>query len=243
MDWTDDAELRELMRALRPRRAGMPLLRFGPRGDSGYLIPDDLEGIGACFSPGVGGASGFEKDCAAAGMQVFMADPSVDGPGAEDARFHFVKKRLGAFCSESQTTMEEWVRSFGGGGDLMLQMDIEGGEYETLLAMSDDLTGRFRIIVGEFHSLGFLTFRPFFAFAAAAFNKVLQTHDCVHIHPNNYTSMKAPGIPSSMEFTFLRKDRMRGGGEFADEFPHSLDCDNAQDRPPLILPACWRGGE
>ena len=102
--------------------------------------------------------------------------------------------------------------------------------------------GRFRIIVGEFHSLGFLTFRPFFAFAAAAFNKVLQTHDCVHIHPNNYTSMKTPGIPSSMEFTFLRKDRMRGGGEFADEFPHSLDCDNGQDRPPLILPACWRGG-
>ena len=50
----------------------------GPDGDGGYLVPDDLEGIVACFSPGVSNVAGFEKDCALKGMKVFMADASVE---------------------------------------------------------------------------------------------------------------------------------------------------------------------
>lgn len=50
------------------------LIRLGPMSYEGYLIPDDLEGIEACFSPSVGFNSIFEKDCADRGMKVFLAD-------------------------------------------------------------------------------------------------------------------------------------------------------------------------
>ncbi len=56
-------EVRELINKLRPISCDKTLIRLGPKGDGGYLVPDDLEGIVACFSPGVGSISKFEKDC------------------------------------------------------------------------------------------------------------------------------------------------------------------------------------
>ena len=48
------------------------------------------------------------------------------------------------------------------GGDLLLQMDIDGDEYETLLSMPILLQKRFRIIVVEFHYLDYLFSEPIF---------------------------------------------------------------------------------
>ncbi|MGI9307086.1 MAG: FkbM family methyltransferase [Gammaproteobacteria bacterium] len=241
---TEKTALRDFMRALHPRMPGMELIRMGPRGDGGYLVPDDLGGVAACFSPGVAEESGFELDCANAGMQVFMADASVAKPAAAHGNFHFVRKNIGAFNAEECMTIDRWAEDSlpDSAAELILQMDIEGGEYEVFLSMSEPLMKRFRIIAAEFHALHCLYHRPFFSIASRAFAKILQTHECVHIHPNNVSRKKyTTDIPPLMEFTFLRRDRMRGEGKFARNFPHSLDCDNVPARPPLPLPPCWRG--
>jgi hypothetical protein len=239
---TDPGALRALVTKLHPVACEVGLIRLGPSGDGGYLVPDDLQGISACFSPGVSLISGFEKDCAERGIEVFMADRSVDGPTESHARFHFVKKFVGATTSETVMTMEQWVRTSlpQGDGDLLLQIDIEDCEYETFLSMPDGLLRRFRIITGEFHSLNHLWSRPFFQLASKAFEKILQTHACVHIHPNNESSAMDKGglsIPPMMEFTFLRKDRIQHP-QPARAFPHPLDFDNTAN-PHFPLPSCW----
>lgn len=38
------------------------LTRIGSSNDGGYLVPDDLDGIKSCFSPGVANNSDFEFD-------------------------------------------------------------------------------------------------------------------------------------------------------------------------------------
>jgi len=65
--------------------------------------------------------------------------------------------------------MDDWVATapISEDSDLMLQMDIEGYEYETFLSMSDKLLSRFRIIVVEFHSLQMLFSQPFFLYHPA----------------------------------------------------------------------------
>jgi len=93
---TAKSSIQELLRKLRPLRSPKPLIRLGPNGDGGYVVPDDLTNVSACFSPGVSDVSGFEKDCANRGMKVFLADKSVDGPAEPDRAFHFSKKYLGA---------------------------------------------------------------------------------------------------------------------------------------------------
>ena len=139
-------------------------------------------------------------------------------------------------------TMDDWVRQSGASSDsdLILQIDIEGGEYETLLNTSDALMGRFRVIVAEFHYLQELWNQPFFSLASKVFQKILQTHHCLHVHPNNccgtFDEDKLE-IPRVCEFTFIRKDRVNKLTP-ASFFPHPLDGDNTK-KPSLVLPECW----
>lgn len=240
---TNADDVRLLLKALRPLSTAKELIRLGPDGDGGYLVPNDLAEITACFSPGVSSISGFEKDCAELGMDVFLADKSVDRPADEHARFHFQKRNVGVTTNHDFMTMDHWVASSVAdkNSDLMLQIDIEGHEYEVFLGATDALMHRFRIIVAEFHALDQLWSRPFFKLAARAFEKVLQTHSCVHIHPNNCCGSllkKDIEIPRVMEFTFLRKDRMYNYS-YREVSPDPLDFDNTA-KSTLVLPSCWR---
>lgn len=222
---------------LHPVTTNRGLVRFGPTGDGGYLVPDDFEGIEACFSPGVSSVSGFESDCAKRGMKVFMADASVDAPADQHPLFEFKKSFIGATTRDNFISLEDWVEQSAKGmhGDLMMQMDIEGFEYEALDTAPSELLERFRIIVMELHWLHIVS-----SDKIRVFRKLLKSHTCLHIHPNNYyTPIKVFDleIPPLMEFTFLRKDRI-ARSEYRDDFPHPLDSDNSS-RPTLDLPRCW----
>lgn len=241
---TRKSDLAKLISSLRPKATGIEFIRLGPGGDGGYLVPNDLEGIESCFSPGVSNSSDFELDCANRGMKIFLADYSVDGPATTHANFSFVKKFVGATTSDHFMTINDWVRNspVSETSDLLLQIDIEGHEYETFLSMPDDLLKRFRIIVVEFHRLHHLWSAPFFRLASSAFGKILQTHSCVHLHPNNCRGsfyMQGLEIPKVMEFTFLRNDRFNTSS-YVNSFPHPLDRDNTK-KQAIKLPECWYG--
>lgn len=137
---TDAAELQALLTKLRPMCTDKELIRLGPVGDGGYLVPDDLVGIEACFSPGVGVLSGFEKECADSGMRIFLADGSVEQPAESHQLFRFTKKYIGALTNERCMTIDSWVEEAlpDTQGDLLLQMDIEGSEYEVLFVVSEN---------------------------------------------------------------------------------------------------------
>jgi hypothetical protein len=80
---TPTAEMRALLDILKPRDPGCAFVRLGGPHDGGYLIPDDLDGIVACFSPGVDQTSAFERDCLDRGMALYLSDASVTGVGPE----------------------------------------------------------------------------------------------------------------------------------------------------------------
>lgn len=247
---TNPADLQALINKLWPVQPQHPLIRVGPGGDGGYLLPDDLDGIEACFSPGVSSVSDFEKDCAERGMKVFLADKSVSGPATDHELFHFTPKYIGATSSGDFMKIEDWVADSlpNSSSDLLLQMDIEGYEYETFLNMPDSLMNRFRIIVAELHWLDQLWSWPFFQLGSRAIEKVLQTHTCVHIHPNNcgiLLNKDGVPVPATIEITFLRKDRgvsvdgvSLGENCYVTTFPHPLDVDNTS-APSIVLPQNW----
>jgi len=242
VEMTDPKMVESLIRTLYPMISDKPLIRLGPKTDGGYLVPDDLTGIEACFSPGVSNISGFEMDCAELGIHVFLADRSVDNPPEMHDLFHFTKKFIGATSNDEFMSLDNWVNSSinDPNSDLLLQMDIEGFEYQVFLSSSDSLMKRFRIIVAEFHTLEQLWNRPFYNLAKSTFEKILQTHTCVHIHPNNYfkpLSKTGLKIPPLLEFTFVRNDRV-SSANYAKTFPHPLDFDNTP-YPSIDLPKCW----
>jgi len=240
---TKSANILDLIRKLRPQDCGKALIRVGSAGDGGYLVPDDLDGIEYCFSPGVNTISDFENQLADRGIRSFLADYSVDTPPIMRPEFKFDKKYLGATNSDRFFTLASWKEKYlkDYTGDLILQMDIEGGEYQVILNTSDELLSQFRILVIEFHSLQRL-FEPLvFELFSSCFEKLLKSFYVVHIHPNNfYGSCKRGGIeiPPIMEFTFLNRKQVDRASPVR-IFPNVLDAPNVLHRHNLRLPECW----
>ena len=230
---------------MKPYSIDKDLIRLGPKGDGGYLVPDDLSGIKACFSPGVGQISRFEEECSKLGMQLFLADKSVHKINTDlpDDKYSFLQKYVGDTNNTDFITLDEWVNSslFKDDSDLLLQMDIEGSEYVSIINVSDSLMKRFRILVIEFHYLQKLWNPVYFDFAEVVFNKILQTHTCIHIHPNNYRGIDTQfgvEIPRTAEFSFIRNDRINIK-KYQTKFPHKSDYDNHKNRQHITLPRNW----
>lgn len=229
-----------------PVDTGHELIRMGGDADGGYLVPDDLEGIAACFSPGVSNNSMFERTCLERGMRVHLADASVDGPGKgltlDECTF---EPRFLAATSVNNgfTSLEDWVaRHEPGVDDLLLQMDIEGAEYTTILAIPEMTLNRFRVIVVEFHDLQLAHSATIGQVMEGVWSRLAQNHQCVHLHINNMGSLErlhAEGLttPNLLEATFIRRDRIRSPLRPIDALPHPLDSDCVPSKPPLELPA------
>lgn len=242
------AAVADFLKLVHPVSTDRPLIRIGGNGDGGYLIPDDLEGVKYCFSPGVSTTASFEEHLITKGIKCFLADYSVVDAPIESEAIAFTKKFIGPESNDVFMTLKEWVESSVGSddGDLVLQMDIEGAEYESLIVADESLLARFRIIVVEFHRLDALFNTMGFKAINGVFQKILKNFDVVHIHPNNGSKVLTCGgidVPPAMEFTFLRKDRI-GVRRPATTFPNQLDRTNVPDMPDFPLPRCWyeRGG-
>ena len=168
---------------------------------------------------------------------------SVDAPPLANDKFHFIKKFIGFENKSNYISLENWVLEYADSDDnnLILQMDIEGGEYDVLIETNREILKRFRILVIEFHNFQSIFSSTGFTLINACFMKIKQDFEIVHIHPNNnkslveYENFKAPPV---LEITFLRKDRIKDKKE-TKHFPHELDSKNTPSLNDVILPECF----
>ena len=225
------------------------LVRVGPDRDGGYLVPDVFDGVDYCFSPGVADCSEFELQLANRGIKVFMADQSVQSPSAVHQNFDFIEFYISSNNSPSEQliTLDTWyehklnITPSATSPEAILQMDIEGSEYQVLHSISNALLSRLRVIIIEFHKLYQLADRFSFSLIAPAIEKLINSHSVVHIHPNNNRkSIKIFGleIPATLEITFLRNDFVAKSKKKLN-FPHPLDKKSVSSKPDLTLPKCW----
>jgi len=235
-------EVRRTLSLLRPREVGLDLVRLGGDHDGGYLVPDDLTGITACFSPGVSDVADFERDLARRyGVPCFLADASVEAPPVADPLFDFERKFLGARTGPDTMRLADWVAAKARPGDreLMLQMDIEGAEFEVLFDTPAEVLDRFRIVVIELHWLQDVFLPGGQRAIELLLRRLTQHHTPVHVHPNNCCGSETRGgitVPKILEVTLLRNDRFEAARP-ATVFTHRLDRPNLAAKPDLPLPA------
>lgn len=148
--------IKELVKKLWPIETNLSLRRYGDCGDGGYLMPTDLNNISACFSPGVDRIASFEQHLSDLGVYSHLADYSVESPPSGLKFKTFTKKFIGPINSDIYITLNEWVgqlESCSNSSDYILQMDIEGAEYSSILAASDNILKKFKYIVIEIHDV------------------------------------------------------------------------------------------
>lgn len=239
----------EVFAAIRPLRAincGIPLRRMGGDNDGGYLVPDCLEGLKFCFSPGVSDNSSFELECADLGMDVFLADASVVRAAETHERFTFIKKFIDSYSHDEFVSFREWFEASAVLPDTegILQMDIEGFEYRVLSAIEPEMLKRFRVIVLEIHEVHLLWSKPFLDRFTDVFSRIGQDYACIHVHANNcHPVVKCQGItlPMTVEVTLLRKDYVaeNTAENHRFEFPHDLDQPNLAHKKDIKLGREW----
>ena len=126
------------------------LVRVGSEYDGGYLLPKIFEHIEYCFSPGVDYNSSFETELSNYyGIKCFLADASVDKPALDNVNFDFEAKYLSCRTEGDYITLSQWINDKTGDDDggKILQMDIEGAEYEVLTYESADTLAKFSVII------------------------------------------------------------------------------------------------
>jgi hypothetical protein len=242
---------------MKPKPIPMTLVRVGGKSDGAYLVPQDLEGIETCFSPGVSTYKTFEDELTNQyKIKCHMVDFSsriedLESPMIEGLQTFFPLWLRGETTSDS-ISLSDWIdlTEPAATGDFLLQMDIEGGEYEVLLSSPPEVLGRFRILVIEFHGVrSDLESRGEGAVIFRVIEKLSPSFVVAHVHPNNCCGLKRlPGgralIPEVMEVTFLRRDRLAEvptvGSIRSPRIPHQLDIGpNDPLRPPVFLNTSW----
>lgn len=241
---------------LAPKQSPYPLRRIGGKKDGAYLVPDDLEGISSAFSPGVANRKEFEDElwqrfAIPSHMADFSSDSSqFETPLIEGAQT-FEKKWVGAKDDSDTLTLDRWIseKESSPNSDLLLQMDIEGAEYETLSSVSDFTLQRFRVVVVELHKVWtHLSSDSDDDPLSSLVRRLQKFFVVVHAHPNNCCSHKTlPGmsvrVPEVLEVTLLRIDRFPGRiapAKGVSNIPHPLDISrNSHLDRPIFLGDGW----
>jgi len=242
-----EEDIEEALKLLIPVSCSHPLARIGGNTDGAYLVPDDLESIDACFSPGVGDLVAFEQELAQK-FQIpsYLCDASIGkAPDGLREGFHdFTPLWLGGFDGDDTQTLDTWVMGsrHKDSKDLLLQMDIEGAEFSCLLAASDSILSRFRIALVEFHGLERIRSSRFLNTRLLPVLHKLNRHfDCVHVHPNNCSEtieVLQTALPTVLEVTYYRRNCNKGG--IVPTIPHPLDIINCPANQELLLGRPWR---
>ena len=221
------------------------LTRIGSTADGGYLLPDALDDLVYCFSPGVADSADFENELSKLGIRSFMADASVSQAPIENELFTFIPKFLGTRTHNEYITLSDWIsQSIGNDASpKVLQMDIEGAEYDVLGYESAETLASFSILTIEFHDLNKLFEKDFLRLVSIIFDKIFKNFSICHVHPNNccgITELDGVGIPRVMEVTFVRNDvlqTIRTSDPIT--LPHPLDVKNVSHLEEIVMPEIW----
>jgi hypothetical protein len=211
------------------------LKRFGSVNDGGYLLCDNLsEGVQSAYSYGVGpndelgcdvskryGVPVHEYDCfdpARPTCQggVFQFNNECVAPNAMRDKHH---RRFDTFQNQI-------ARNGDAGKRLLVKIDIEGAEWEALMATPDDVLDRIDQIPMELHVFSGVTARHL-----QVLKRLKEKFYVVNLHYNNFACTSALKPLRSTAFEVLLVNKRLGVLDTSAPVPAPTSPLNAPDKP------------
>ncbi len=187
------------------------LARFGEKNDGGYLVCANLfKEVGSAYSYGISGYDGWGCDISTRfNVPVHQYDCfNTTRPSCPSGRpvFH-AECVAGERSLDAEGRLFDSLQSqFGKNGDaeqhLVVKMDVEGAEWDSILKTPDEVLARIDQLVFEFHGVDRDT-----ALYMRVVAKLKQTFEIVHLHFNNYSCLggAAPFPAWAYEVTLVNK--------------------------------------
>lgn len=211
--------------------------------DGVYLIPNCLNGNEILISPGVGTSTSFELNLHEKfGIPSILIDPTIKQPAKSELppESVFISKYLGVEDDDKTISLDQIYRDFGKQKNLILQIDIEGMEYLSLLCASSELLSKTKILVVEFHNLNYWSNLLYYQnVVKPLFDKLNNSFFPVHLKANSVSgTFKIFGfeVPKVIEMTFI-SNSLTSKGSLVKKLPHPLDVANVEGGSLLNFPS------
>jgi hypothetical protein len=227
----------QLFDELRPvSLANCTLERFGEEFDGGYLMCGNLlDGARAAYSYGISGYDGWGCDIAA---RLSATTHQYDCFNLQQPACTKGTTVFHPLCIAGEAKVDQEGRIFQSleqqladnqhaQSRVIVKMDVEGAEWESLWRTPDAVLQRIDQLVIELHGTDEQRYLD-------VVRKLKQTFYVAHLHANNHTcSEKAAPFPSWVyEVLFVNKQIGRvAEGRPAPKLPHALDSPNIPLRP------------
>ena len=225
-------------------------IRIGSDKDGGYvLLNSGLESINVVYSYGVGGNSDFETMfCEKFNTIARLYDHTVDSAALKRDFLHFKKEGVGEKKTKDRNTIESHVsENADHKKQLILKMDIDGGEWDTLLHSPDSVLGLFNQIVIEVHGMGTdlseslnggEVYEASLDKKIKVLKKINNLFYLFHVHANNYSRVfykKWYKIPDTLELTYTNKKIVKNPEPSKVIFPTEFDRPNSKNKKEVDL--------
>ena len=209
-------------------------IRVGKDYDGGYVIYDNIP-TGILLSCGISNDDSFEHaftkkyDC-----KCIAFDGSIPKLPHPSPDIEFVKKYVGDKNNRNYTNLHDLISKHR---NIILKMDIEGGEYPFLNSISRKQLNKINMIMIEFHSSrgqwGLFDDKKI-----GCFDILNKTHVLCHIHANNsikpkeYNGVKVPQV---FECLYVKKKFVKDAKLNTERMPSKLDMRNVKSKPEISM--------
>jgi hypothetical protein len=134
---------------------GKERILIGEKRDGCYVLLNDFKDIRIAYSFGISKLIQFDQGLAERGIDVYMYDHIINSLPYYNPKFHWEKIGISGKKNENNTlkTLEHLLEKNGHRSEknMILKIDVENSEWESLKDVSEDVLKQFKYIVIEFH--------------------------------------------------------------------------------------------
>jgi hypothetical protein len=214
------------------------LRRIGSVNDGGYVVPQYLmENLKKLYSFGIGNNNDFEFEMSK-NLIVYQFDHTIDLPPKNGRNLFFKKIGLSGRIKSNFTTIDKVLECEVNLQEIILKLDIEGSEFESLKFSS--LWTKAGAIIIEIHDLQKFVLGSGRSQNYETLNRLLTNFLCLHVHANNCCGFYEGvnwRLPKVIEMTLINKELIKNLATTPREesLPTKLDSPNLEGIPDLHL--------
>jgi len=134
---------------------GKKRILLGEKYAGSYVLLDDFKNIKIAYSFGINSNIQFDKALANKGIDIYMYDHTINSLPYENPKFHWKKIGICGIGNQypNMKNLEELIKDNGhiNEKDMILKIDVEGWEWESLINLKENTLKQFKYIAIEFH--------------------------------------------------------------------------------------------
>jgi hypothetical protein len=226
-------------------------VRYGRKSDGGYVYINTGDTHDILLSGGIANDVSFEHDFISNGHvdlallcdgeyykntnnadRYAFSNQIKNNPQFLHPGFKFINKNIGAHVTDNTINLHDIITSYN---NIMVKMDIEGGEYDWINSLQSHHLSRISQICIEIHEPQISAERW------SIFKKLNTHHMLVHVHANNwlgvnsYAMIQDKYVPRVIECTYINKNLIQSPILNNIPFPTHIEYSNFAHKQELVL--------